>query len=136
MGADHVFNPQDTSPHDIVLELTKGEGADVHIEAAGAPQHTLPEMEQSLAINGRIVQIGRAAQRVPLYLETLQVRRAQLFGSQGHSGHANFPNVIRLMASGLIDTRKMITARYSLDEAVDAIAQSTTRQHGKILVNI
>jgi threonine dehydrogenase-like Zn-dependent dehydrogenase len=136
MGADYVFNPQDTSPHSVVMELTEGEGADFHIEAAGAPQHTLPEMEQSLAINARVVQIGRAAQRVPLYLETFQVRRAQLFGSQGHSGHGNFPNVIRLMASGLIDTRRMVTARYSLDEAVDAIAQSTTREDGKILVNI
>jgi threonine dehydrogenase-like Zn-dependent dehydrogenase len=136
MGADDVFDPLGASPREIVMELTHGEGADVHIEAAGAPQHTLPEMEQSLAINGRIVQIGRAAQRVPLYLETLQVRRAQLFGSQGHSGHGNFPNVIRLMASGLIDTRNMITARYSLNDVVEAIAQSTTRQDGKILVNI
>ena len=33
-----------------------------------------------------IVQIGRAAQKVPMYLEVFQVRRSQFFGSQGHSG--------------------------------------------------
>jgi threonine dehydrogenase-like Zn-dependent dehydrogenase len=91
-------------------------------------------MEKSLAINGKIVQIGRAATRVPMYLETLQVRRGQAFGSQGHSGHAIFPGVIRLMASGLIDTTRMITARYNLDEAVDAIAKSVAREDGKIMV--
>ena len=136
MGADHTFDPRQVSPHEVVVDLTRGVGADFHIEAAGAPQLTLPEMEQSLAINGRIVQIGRAAQRVPIYLETFQVHRAQFFGSQGHSGHGNFPNVIRLIASGLINTREIVTARYSLDQAVDAIAQSTSRRDGKILVKV
>jgi hypothetical protein len=91
-------------------------------------------MEKSLAINGKISQVGRAATRVPMYLETLQVRRGQVFGSQGHSGHAIFPSVIRLMASGLIDMTQIITARYDLDEVVDAIAQSVTREDGKIMV--
>ncbi len=136
MGADHAFDPREVSPHEAVMDLTGGAGADFHIEAAGAPQVTLPEIEQSLAINARVVQIGRAAQRVPLYLETFQVRRAQFFGSQGHSGHGVFPNVVRLMASGLIDTRTMITARYPLDKVVDAIAQSATRSDGKIIVKM
>jgi len=136
MGADHTFDPREVSPHEAVMDLTGGAGADLHIEAAGAPQRTLPEVEQSLAINARVVQIGRAANRVPLYLETFQVRRAQFFGSQGHSGHGVFPNVVRLMASGLIDTREMITARYPLDRVVDAIAQSATRSDGKIMVKM
>ena len=93
-------------------------------------------MEKSLAINGKIVQIGRAAQRVPMYLETFQVRRGQFFGAQGHSGHATFPNVIRLMASGLIDTRKMITSRYDLDDAVEAIKKASKRVDGKVMVKM
>ena len=139
MGADHVFDPvalvkQGTSPGQVVLDLTKGEGADFHFEAAGAPALTIPEMEKSLAINGKIVQVGRAAARVPMYLEAFQVRRSQFFGSQGHSGDEIFPNVIRLMASGAIDNRKMITARYTLEQAVDAIKRSGSRTDGKILV--
>ena len=139
MGADHVFDPvalvkQGSSPSQVVLDLTKGEGADVQVEAAGAPALTIPEMEKSLAINGRIVQVGRAAERVPMYLEAFQVRRGQFFGSQGHSGDEIFPNVIRLMASGAIDTRKIITARYTLEQAVEAIQRSGSRTDGKILV--
>lgn len=136
MGADHVFDPREVVPHEVVMDLTGGEGADFHVEAAGAPQLTIPEMEKSLAINGKIVQIGRAAQRVPMYLETFQVRRSQFFGAQGHSGHANFPNVIRLMASGLMDTTKMITARYDLDDAVEAIKKASERVDGKVMVKV
>ena len=87
-----------------------------------------------MAINGKIAQIGRAADRVPIYLDQFQVRHAQIFGSQGHSGNGIFPNVIRLMASGAVDNRKIITARYSLDDVVEAIQQSGERSDGKILV--
>jgi hypothetical protein len=69
-----------------------------------------------------------------MYLETFQVRHAQAFGSQGHSGHENFPNVIRLVAAGRLDLSPIITGRYQLSETRDAIARSTTRTDGKILV--
>ncbi|MEI8190984.1 MAG: scyllo-inosose 3-dehydrogenase, partial [candidate division NC10 bacterium] len=139
MGADYVFDPvaltkQGTRPSDVVLELTHGEGADVQLEAAGAPTLTFPEMERVLAVNGKIAQVGRAADRVPVYLDQFQVRHAQFFGSQGHSGDGIFPNVIRLMASGAVDTRKIITARFALDEVREAIKQSGARTDGKILV--
>jgi hypothetical protein len=139
MGADHVFDPvgltkQGTRPSEVVLDLTHGEGADFQLEAAGAPAHTFPEMERTLAVNGKIAQVGRAADRVPVYLDQFQVRHAQFFGSQGHSGDDIFPNVIRLMASGALDNRKIITARFALDQAVEAIRQSGSRTDGKILV--
>ncbi len=134
VGADHVFDPRDVSPHEVLLTLSQGEGFDVHVEAAGVPHITVPEMEKALAINGKIVQIGRAPKRVPMYLETLQVRRAQVFGAQGHSGHQNFPNVIRMVAAGRLDLSPIITARFSLDDAVAAIERLTRREDGKIII--
>jgi hypothetical protein len=136
VGADYVFDPRQVKPHEVILDLTGGEGADFQVEAAGAPHLTIPEMEKAMAINCKIVQIGRAAQRVPMYLESFQVRRAQFYGAQGHSGDANFPNVIRLMAAGLIDMRQVVTARYDLESVVSAIKQSTERRDGKILVKM
>lgn len=134
LGADYVYDPTKVSPSQVLMELTKGEGVDFSVEAAGAPLKTIPEMEKSIAISGKIVQIGRAAQRVPMYLETLQVRRGQVFGAQGHSGDAIFPSVIRMMASGRLDMTQMITARYDLPKTVEAIAASGERFHGKITV--
>jgi hypothetical protein len=134
VGADYVYDPRDVTPHEVLMELSQGQGFDFNVEAAGAPQVTVTEMEQALAINGKIVQIGRAAERVPMYLESFQVRRSQVYGAQGHSGHETFPNVIRMVAAGRLDLSEIITSQYNLENVIDAIAQSTTRTDGKILV--
>jgi len=134
VGADYVYDPREVSPSEVLMDLSKGAGFDFHVEAAGAPHLTIPEMEKALAINSKIVQIGRAARKVPMYLESFQVRRAQVFGAQGHSGHETFPNVIRMVAAGRLDLSPIITARYGLEDTVAAIAKSTKRADGKILV--
>lgn len=139
MGADVVLNPaelqrQGSSPRGAIMDLTDGEGAAMHVEAAGAPTRTIPEMEASLAIGGKIVIIGRAAERAPVYLEHFQTHAAQIFGAQGHSGYGNFPNVIKLMASGRIDLTPIITSRFSLGESVHAIHKATKREDGKIMI--
>jgi len=134
VGADAAYDPTEVSASEVLMDMSGGEGFDLQVEAAGAPHLTVPEMQRALAINGKIVQIGRAARDVPMYLESFQVRRAQVYGAQGHSGHANFPNVIRLVASGRLDLSPIITARYGLDDAVEAIARSGKREDGKILV--
>jgi threonine dehydrogenase-like Zn-dependent dehydrogenase len=139
IGADEVYNPvelerQGTSPRQVLLESTKGEGVDLHVEAAGAPARTIPEMEASLAIGGKIVMIGRASERTPIYLEHFQTHAAQIYGAQGHSGYGNFPYVIRLMAAGKIDMTQIITSRFPLDQAVEAVQKATRREDGKIMV--
>lgn len=139
VGADHVFNPLDlkgegSSPSEKVMEVTNGLGADMQVEAAGAPAQTLPEMERSPAINGKIVWIGRAERAAPITMERLQTRRVQLFGSQGHSGHGIFQNVIRLMASGKIDMTKIVTKRFKLEDGAKAVEEALKRIDAKIIV--
>lgn len=142
LGADEAFDPvalerDGTRPADLILQLTNGEGADMHVEAAGFMSGTVPVMESSLAINGKMIIIGRAAARVPMYLEQLQVRRSQVYGAQGHSGHAIFPSVIRLMAAGRIDMTKAVTSIRTLEETPSAIERlSTERSEGKIQVKL
>jgi threonine dehydrogenase-like Zn-dependent dehydrogenase len=134
VGADYAYDPREVNPAEVMLELSKGEGFDFHFEAAGVPEIAIPEMEKALAINSKIVQVGRAAQLVPTYFEAFQVRRAQAYGAQGHSGHETFPDVIRLVAAGRLDLSSIITATYNLEQTVDAIAKSVERSDGKILV--
>jgi threonine dehydrogenase-like Zn-dependent dehydrogenase len=134
VGADLVYNPLEVTTSEVLMELSDGEGFDFLFEAAGVPDITIPEMEKSVAINGKIIQTARSSAKTPLYLDTYQVRRAIMVGAQGHSGHENFPNVIRLVGSGRLDLSPIITGRYRLEEAVSAIAESTERTGGKILV--
>ncbi len=134
MGADFIYDPLAVNSAEVIMDATEGQGANFYVEAAGAPHLTLPVAEQTMNIDTRIVQIGRAASRVPLYLDQFQVRHSQVFGAQGHSGNGTFPNVIRLMASGRIDMVKAITRRYQIDDAVKAIEKSCDRQDAKIMV--
>jgi len=136
IGADFVYDPREIVPSEVIMEETKGLGVSMHIESAGAPSKTIPEMEKSLAIDGKIVQIGRAAERVPIYLEHFQTHASQIFGAQGHSGYGTFQNVINLMASGKIDMTKIITSRFSLDDTLKAMEKATRREDGKITIKI
>lgn len=134
VGADYVYDPIKVVPSEVLMDLTHGEGADFAVEAAGAPEKTIPEMEKTMAIGGKIAVVGRAAQRVPMYLERFQTRKAKLFGAQGHSGYGIFPSVIRMMGAGLVDNAKIITARFPLTKGLDALKQATKRQDGKIVI--
>jgi threonine dehydrogenase-like Zn-dependent dehydrogenase len=139
VGADRVFNPVEVEkrglrPRDVILEETRGEGAAMHVEAAGAPPRTVPEMEASMAIGGKLVIIGRASDRASVYLDQFQTHAAQIYGAQGHSGYGNFPNVIRLLASGRVDLLPIVTSRFPLDQAADAVHKALRREDGKILV--
>ncbi len=72
-----------------------------------------------------MVVVARADVKIPLTAEVFQVRRAQIVGSQGHSGHGNFPRVISLMASGM-DMTKIISKTVSLEEIPQYIKQLQT----------
>lgn len=126
VGADAVIDPSREDLASRVLELTEGWGAELFVEAAGLAHKVLPQIERVLwegrAINARVVLIGRADVQAPLTGEVFQVRRAQLYGSQGHSGHGNFPRAIRLAASGM-DLRPIVTRRVRLDEVPHFIRQ-------------
>ena len=141
MGADYVFDPDElkekgSSPSEEVLRVTNGQGADLEVEAAGDPVRIFPEMVGSLAIKGKIVQIGRAAERLNMYLEPFLVGGRYFLGSIGHSGHGTFGYVVRLMASGKIDMTKIITSRFNLENAVDGIVELRSREDGKITVKM
>ncbi|GAH23258.1 unnamed protein product, partial [marine sediment metagenome] len=134
MGADCVYDPEETVPSEVIMELTQGEGADFSIEAAGVPNQTIPEMERSLAVNGKILQIGRAPKKVPINLEVLMGGRGRIYGTLGHSGHKIFPSVIKMIGAGLLDNSKMITNRFSLEKGIEAIRKSSKKEDGKIIV--
>jgi len=119
IGVDVAVNPQKENIVEAVLEATGGMGAKLYLEATGIPQIIWKDIEEIVwkarGINSTVVIVARADVKVPLTPEVFQVKRAQIVGSQGHSGHGNFPRVISLMASGM-DMTKIISKTVSLDE--------------------
>ena len=139
MGADYGFNinkMDKCSPGDKVMELTKGNGADIQVEAAGAAPHTIPEMEKSLSSQGKIIYLGRAATKTSMYLDTLVSGANMVVGARGHAGYGIYPNIIRLIASKRLELKKMITAKYPFVNILGAIKKSVDRKDGKILIRM
>lgn len=138
MGATHAINPLEVNAAEAVLDITNGYGAGIILEATGLPGIVWPDVEKIIwegkALNTTIVVVARADDRIPLNGEVLQVRRANVVGSQGHSGHGTFPNVINCMASGM-DVSPLITKRIKLDDVKDNLVMlQTDRNEVKITI--
>jgi len=136
MGADHIVNPIKENFAEKVLDITGGMGASLFLEATGLPTQVYPGIEQVIwegrTLNSTVVVVARADAKMPVTGEVLQVRRARIVGSQGHSGHGTFPRVIEAMASGM-NMLPMMTKEISLNEVPDNIvALRTDRKETKI----
>ncbi len=136
MGADYTIDPINEDFVERVLEITKGMGASLYLEATGLPTQVFPDIERAIwegrTLNSKVVVVARADAKMPVAGEVFQVRRARIIGAQGHSGHGTFPRVIQSMATGM-DVRPMMTKEISLDEVPDNIVLlRTDRKECKI----
>ncbi len=124
MGATHAIDPHEVNPAEAVLEITNGEGAKIILEATGLPSIVWGDIERIIwegrTINSTVVIVARADDRIPMNGEVFQVRRANVVGAQGHSGHGTFPRVISSMAHGM-DVTPMITKKIGLEEVEENI---------------
>ncbi|MBF0555616.1 MAG: alcohol dehydrogenase catalytic domain-containing protein [Nitrospirae bacterium] len=141
LGADYVFNVNDLEgigilPREKIMELTDGYGAELQIEAAGAARRTVPEMENSLAVNGKLVYLGRSATSAEVELDILVSGANSIIGVRGHSGYGIYNNIIRLLSTGRLQIKKMITSYYEFDETLTALEKSVERQDGKCIIRL
>lgn len=139
-GADEAFDPRElveagSSPAEQIQRMTRGWGADILVECAGAALHTMPEIEKSFAPGGKMIYLGRTGEHAPVMLDVLVSGAASIVGARGHAGGGCFPQVIRLLESGRINVEPMITARKPFSEFLAALNQSCLRTDGKIMVH-
>jgi threonine dehydrogenase-like Zn-dependent dehydrogenase len=138
LGATHVIDPTSGNAAEKVLEISQGRGADLILEATGLPNVVWQDIENVIwngrAVNTTVVIVARADAKIPVSGEVFQVRRAQIVGSQGHSGHGNFPRVIAAMEEGM-DVSIMSTKKITLDQAPENIlALQNDRRECKITI--
>jgi threonine dehydrogenase-like Zn-dependent dehydrogenase len=138
MGASHVINPLKEDFVKRVLEITEGYGAKLYLEATGLPHLVFSGIEQAIwqgrRLNATVVIVARADTKIPVTGEVFQVRRASIVGSQGHSGHGTFPQIISAMASGM-DMTPLITRKINLSQVPESlIALRTEKKDCKVTV--
>lgn len=135
LGADAVFDAQAPGQAAaLIRQTTKGWGADMVIEAAGAAVHTMPEIERALAPTGTVVYLGRTGERAPVMLDVLVSGASRIVGARGHAGGGVFPHIIRLLEHGRLNVAAMIDHRMPLSEAAEALERSKSRADSKIML--
>jgi threonine dehydrogenase-like Zn-dependent dehydrogenase len=134
IGADLAVDPTQVDAAETIRELTRGAGADLLVEAAGAALQTMPSIERAFAAGGRMVYLGRTGQRAPVMLDVLVSRAAGIVGARGHSGGGCFPAILRLLERGRLSLAPMITTRVPAEKTLDALEMSTDRTDGKVMI--
>jgi threonine dehydrogenase-like Zn-dependent dehydrogenase len=131
-----MIDPADGNTAEQVLDITHGGGINLVLEATGLPDVVWSDIEHVIwngrALNTTVVIVARADAKIPVTGEVFQVRRANIVGSQGHSGHGIFPRVISAMAAGM-DMTPIITKKIGLEKVPDnIILLQTDRKECKI----
>ena len=143
LGAHHVFDYRETRFADEIRTLTEKRGVDVILDHLGAPY--LADNQRSLAVGGRLVQIGiMGGAKAELNLGALMVKRQRLIGSVLRSRPpaekaaliGRFAErVAPRFASG--ELRPLVSSVVPLAEAADAHRAMADGKHfGKIVLDV
>ncbi|WEX89895.1 2,3-butanediol dehydrogenase [Sinorhizobium garamanticum] len=133
-----TINPERRRPGEVVRALTEGKvGCDVAIECVGN-EHALKASVDAVRKQGVVVQTGLHPHENPLEWFQVTFKDIELRGSWAYPTHY-WPRVIRLIASGLLPAKRIVTRRIALDEAVadgfDALLDPSGK-HLKILIDL
>jgi len=123
-GADITVNNAVGDPLGVVRSVTDGLGADAVIEAVGQPETF--ELAVNLSRPGaRIANIGVHGKPAALHLEDQWIRDITI--TTGQVDTYSTPTLLRLVANGQLDARKLITHRFGFDhfdEAYDVFSNA------------
>ncbi len=116
-GADVGIVSSEEDPVKKVMDLTDGEGADAVIEAVGVPE-SFELCTQLVKAGGRIGVVGVFGKPATLHLEKLWCHnitiRTKLVDTY------TIPTLLKLVESGRLNPRTLLTHRFKLDEAMKA----------------
>lgn len=117
LGAAHVTTPEEIDA--LLSVVSGGRGADVVVEASGRPDVMARALELA-GYRGRVCYIGiDVGREAPAKLGLIQSKELSITGSIGSPGV--WPETLRFLASSGIDLSPLVTARFGVDTALDAL---------------
>lgn len=134
-GADQYVNTSEEDLKERVLSSTDGRGADVVIVACASAE----AQEQSIELaapRGRLNFFGglpRGSTAIAFNSNRLHYEEMTLVGNHGSTPYQNY-KALQLIASGQVDTEKIITHRFKLAEIEKAVTTAEKKEGLKVLV--
>ena len=128
-GADHAVDVSDLDTvearRDRIMELTRGEGADIVMELVGQPD-LIPEGVGYLAPGGTLIEIGHVMAGRSFSLDPRAIIRGKgIVGSSGYR-HALLPGLMALMVKtqAHIPYDRIVSDQFPLDRVNDAMGEA------------
>ena len=124
LGADYIINARRENAVQRILEITKGRGADVVAEAAGAAE-TINASIASVKHNGTLIFYSWVTQDVNinisrLHHDSLHVINTGLVHHSVEERKVWTPWALRPVVQGMIKIDPLVNRSFKLDQAVDA----------------
>jgi 2-desacetyl-2-hydroxyethyl bacteriochlorophyllide A dehydrogenase len=119
LGARFLINSTASDLHQMLVELTGGDGPDVVVEAAGNPVTYRAAIDE-VAFTGRVVCIGYAEQEVSFATKLFVQKELDILGSRNARAE-DFRAVISYMEKGQFPLEEMITRKVRLEESGEAV---------------
>ncbi|MDF1568019.1 MAG: galactitol-1-phosphate 5-dehydrogenase [Spirochaetaceae bacterium] len=114
MGAWRTVDSRHADPEDAISRMNGSKGADVSFDAVGLAD-TVRSSINALRRGGTATIIGNLTPEVGLPLQMVVSRQLRIQGSNASSGE--YPACIRMMESGQIDVKSLISRVAPLEEA-------------------
>jgi threonine dehydrogenase-like Zn-dependent dehydrogenase len=118
LGADHVINSREVDPVAAIRDVTGGAGASAVLETSGNP-HARTQALQSIRPFGRCCYVGVGGPASIDFNRDVIFKVATIYGSWTFS-KSELLEIARFMIDAKVPLEKLITHRYTLDQAVEA----------------
>ncbi|MEW5996132.1 MAG: L-threonine 3-dehydrogenase [Candidatus Micrarchaeota archaeon] len=115
-GADIVLNPKEQDVRKEVMAATNGEGADVFLEMAGAPQSLIDGLAVTKA-GGRVSVLGVFPKPFEVdFSKDVVFRGITMHGINGRRMFDTWYKSASFLRTGAVKLEKLVTHRFKLDE--------------------
>ncbi|MFI2040578.1 alcohol dehydrogenase catalytic domain-containing protein [Streptomyces bottropensis] len=116
LGAEAVADAREM-PEQLIADLTDGLGADVVIEAVGAPE-SFELCTRIVRPGGHVANVGVHGGPATLHLEDLWIKNVTL--TTGLVDTYSTPTLLRMAAAGRLPTSQLVTHTFPLDHMQEA----------------
>lgn len=118
LGADHVINSGEQDPVAAIRELTGGMGASAALEASGNPE-ARSQILKALRPLGRCCYVGMGSPATIDFSNDVIFKAATIYGSWTFT-KSELVEIARFMVEQKVPLDRLITHRYTLDQAIEA----------------
>lgn len=131
LGADHAVNPEKEDAGRIVRSITGNRGADKGFEAVGTSGSVGTAID-CIRKGASLTLVGNITPRIEIPLQAVVSMQLRLQGSCAINGE--FPEVLRLMDEGRINTAALLSAEAPLSEGAEWFDRLYRKEEGLVKV--